>query len=430
MGKNKNTLREEFLGVESKILLPNQEYKTAINFDNAATTPPLKNVMSIVTELIESYGSIGRGTGQKQAISTENYEKCREYILSFFNVPSKKDYTAIFVNNTTDGINRIANTLLCERGIVLSTRMEHHSNDLPWRKNAFVDYIEVDSLGRLDYSSLNEKLEKYKGKFKFLTVTGASNVTGYVNDIHRIAKLVHKAGGKIVVDGAQLVPHMKINMKGFEEDDYIDFLVFSGHKIYAPFGSGVVIGPKDDFNKSCPDKQGGGIVELVKDWDIKYLETPERNEAGTPNYFGVVSLVAALKEIDKIGYDRLLSHEKELFNYLNYSLSNFKNIKIYGDTVNTRDKLGICVFNLDGIYHMELAKFLSRTRGIAARHGWFCAHPYCRRLMNLSEDEVCKFLYDENEKMPGMLRISLGPYNTREEVDILLEGLEEVSKKK
>lgn len=428
MDKKENILREKFLGVDSKIKLDNGSYSTAINFDNAATTPPLKVVYNKITELIDSYGSIGRGTGQKQTISTENYEEARRYVLDFFNVPNKEDYTAIFVNNTTDGINRISNTLLCDRGIVLSTRMEHHSNDLPWRKMASVDYIEVDSLGRIDLNSLNEKLEEYKGRLRFLTIAGASNVTGYINDIHYIAKLVHRAGGKIIVDGAQLVPHIKVSMKGKEEDDYIDFLVFSGHKLYAPFGSGVILGPKDEFNKNCPDKQGGGIVELVKDWEIRYLNTPEKNEAGTPNYFGVVSLVEALKEIDKIGYLNFLNHEKELSRYLIDELKNMNKITLYGDCRNIEDRLGICVFNIDDIYHMEVAKILAKKRGIAVRHGWFCAHPYCRRLMNLTEDEVCKFLYDENEKMPGMVRVSLGPYNTREEVEILINEIYNISK--
>ncbi len=426
MNRKENTLRKEFLGVESKIMLEDGSYSTAINFDNAATTPPLKVVFDRITELIDSYGSIGRGTGQKQTISTENYEEARKYVLNFFNVPNKEEYTAIFVNNTTDGINRISNTLLCDGGIVLSTRMEHHSNDLPWRKVAQVDYIEVDSKGRIDLNSLKEKLEKYKGKLRFLTIAGASNVTGYINDIHYIAKLVHKAGGKIIVDGAQLVPHVKVSMKGLESDDYIDFLVFSGHKIYAPFGSGVILGPKEEFNKSCPDKQGGGIVEIVNDWSIKYLETPEKNEAGTPNYFGVVSLVESLKEIEKIGYENLLNHERELGRYLINELKSMDNIILYGDNENIEDRLGICVFNVKNIESMEVAKILAKRKGIAVRHGWFCAHPYCRRLMNLTEDEVCRFLYDKNEKMPGMVRVSLGPYNTKEDIDILLEELKNI----
>lgn len=427
METNRNTLRENFLGVEAKIKLLNGNYSTAINFDNAATTPPLKAVFNVLTELIDSYGSIGRGTGQKQSISTENYENARKYILDFFNVPNKENYTVIYVNNTTDGINKIANTLLCDNDVVLSTRMEHHSNDLPWRKKAHVDYVEVDSLGRIDYDSLNSKLDEYKGNLRFLTITGASNVTGYINDIHKIAKLVHKAGGKIIVDGAQLVPHIKINMSGKEKNDYIDFLVFSGHKIYAPFGSGVIIGPKSEFNKTCPNEQGGGTVELVKDSEVFYLNTPERNEAGSPNYFGVMTLISALKEIDKIGYDKLLIHEKELLKYLIDGLKKIDNIIIYGDTINMDDRLGVVVFNLKGIYHHEVAKILADRRGIAVRHGWFCAHPYCRRLMNLTEEEASKFIYDKKEKMKGMVRVSLGPYNTIEEIDILLDELKNIS---
>lgn len=204
MDTRKNILRGKLLGIESKVKLKDGRKVCGINFDNAATTPPLKSVVEYINFLIKYYASIGRGTGQKATFTTDMYNSAREYLLDYFDVENKNEYTTIFVNNTTDGINKISDTLLEGNEIVLTTRMEHHSNDLPWRKNAVVDYIDIDENGRLDYNSLEEKLNNYSGRIRFLSVTGASNVTGYVNDIHKISKMVHKHGGKIVVDGAQL----------------------------------------------------------------------------------------------------------------------------------------------------------------------------------------------------------------------------------
>lgn len=429
MDIRKNILREELLGIESKVKLGNGREVYQINFDNAATTPPLKSVIEYIELLSKYYASIGRGTGQKATFTTDLYNSAREYLLDFFNVKNKEEYTAIFVNNTTDGINKIAETLLCENDIVLTTRMEHHSNDLPWRVNGRVDYVEVDDKGRLDYDSLNRKLNEYSGRVKFLSVTGASNVTGYINDIHRISKLVHKHGGKIVVDGAQLVPHIKVDMSGKDSSESIDFLVFSAHKLYAPFGSGAIIGRKDDFNSKCPDKQGGGTVELVKDWDSKFLDTPERNEAGTPNFFGVLAMIKSLKELENIGFDYLIARERGLFNILNNEIKNIPHVITYGDTENIDDRLGISVFNIEGMYHKDVASILAMEKGIAVRHGWFCAHPYCRRLMGIDEIEAEKYLKDPSKKMYGMIRVSLSPYNTVEEINELLNEIEYISKK-
>lgn len=429
MDINKNILRDKLLGIDTKIRLSDGREVCQINFDNAATTPPLKSVVEYIKLMSGYYASIGRGTGQKAAFSTNLYNGAREYLLNFFNIKNKSEYTTIFVNNTTDGINKIARTLICKNDIVLTTRMEHHSNDLPWRTNGTVDYVEVDENGRLDYHSLNRKLNQYNGRVKILSVTGASNVTGYINDIHKISKLVHKHGAKIVVDGAQLVPHIKIDMYGNNIDENIDFLVFSAHKLYAPFGSGAIIAKKEDFNLNIPDKKGGGTVELVKDWDVKYLDSPEKDEAGTPNFFGVLSMIKSLKELNDIGFDYLIAREKKLFNTLNNEIKKIPNVITYADTENIDDRLGIMVFNIDGMYHKDVATILAMEKGISVRHGWFCAHPYCRRLMRIDELEAEKYLYDHTKRMYGMIRVSLSPYNTIEEINELLNEIEYISKK-
>ena len=424
----RNELREKIIGLDSKITLKNGNKSCQINFDNAATTPPLKSVIDYINLLSNYYASIGRGTGQKASFTTKIYNEAREYLLDFFNIKNKDKYTVIFVHNTTEGINKIAQTLVNKKDVVLTTRMEHHSNDLPWRENSKVDYVEVDELGRIDFNSLNEKINEYNGNIKFLSITGASNVTGYMNEIYKASKLIHKAGGKIIVDGAQLVPHVKVDMSGKSSDDYIDFLVFSAHKLYAPFGGGAIICKKDEFNSKKPNMQGGGTVELVKDFDVEYLNTPEKNEAGTPNFFGIASLVKALEELDKIGFNKLIAREKMLLGVLNEGLKNINNIVLYGDCKNIQDRLGIEVFNIKGIYHRDVAKLLAEHKGIAVRHGWFCAHPYCRRLMGIDEIKASEYLIDNSKKMYGMVRVSLSPYNTIDEIYDLLNELEYISK--
>ena len=419
------------MGVDSKVEILGGVKIRAVNFDNAATTPPFKCVLDSIINLSEYYGSIGRGAGQKAEVTTRIYNETREYLLDFFNIKDKEKYTVIYVNNATDGINTLARVLIKDKNdVVISTRMEHHSNDLPWRRQCKVDYIEVDELGRLKIHELEEKLIKYKGRVKYVTVTGASNVTGYINDIHKIAQVVHKYKAKIIVDGAQLVPHIRVDMSGKEKDENIDFLVFSGHKLYAPFGSGVIVGLKNEFEEKVPDNEGGGTVNIVLDKSIEYLSPPEKDEAGTPNYFGVVAITKALEELDKIGFDNINNHEIQLRDRLLCGLCSIPRVKTYGDIVNREDRLGIGVFNIDSIYHQKVAEKLAKHYGISVRQGWFCAHPYCRRLMNISEKDTLMLMNDKDKGMPGMIRASFGIYNDISEVDYFLNAVEDISMKK
>lgn len=421
---SRNIYRDLFIGLDSKFEVLSGEMITSINFDNAATTPVFRCVMEKILQTSETYGSIGRGLGHKSEYTTKLYEEAREYILKHFNAP-KERYTAIFVANTTEGINKVSNVLAGNKeDIVLTTRMEHHSNDLPWRKNFDVDYVDVDSLGRIKIEDIEEKLINAKGKIKYVAITGASNVTGYVNDICKISNLVHKYNAKIIIDGAQLVPHKKINCTIQE----IDFLVFAGHKMYAPFGGAVVIGLKDVFNNANPDMPGGGTVEAVMDSSTVWLNTPERNEGGTPNFFGAIALAESLKEFNRIGYENIEKNEKNLLKLMISELKSIPKVTLYGDNENIEDKLGIIVFNIDGVYCAEVAKTLAKMRAIAVRQGAFCAHPYVNRLLNLTEEESTEYLLNKNMKMPGMIRASLGIYNEEDEVEIFINTIKMISK--
>lgn len=430
MNERLGNFDDVLMGVDSKVEILGGVKIRAINFDNAATTPPFKSVLNSIYDLSKYYGSIGRGRGQKSEFTSKIYADTKKYLMDFFNIKDKDKYTVLYVNNTTDGMNTLARILIKDRNeVVISTRMEHHSNDLPWRRHCKVDYIEVDDLGRLKIDELEHKLRRYKGKVKYITVTGASNVTGYMNDIHRLASIAHKYNAKIIVDGAQLVPHIKVDMTGNSEEESIDFLVFSGHKLYAPFGSGVIIGLKEDFNKNLPSNEGGGTVNIVLDKTVEYLYPPEKDEAGTPNFFGAVAVTKALEELQNIGFDKIRANEKCLRDRLLSGLFSIPGVKTYGDIINREDRLGIGVFNIDSINHSEVAEELAKRYGIAVRQGWFCAHPYCRRLMKVSEEDTLNSMNDKNKGMPGMIRVSFGIYNEKSEVDDFLNAVEDISLK-
>lgn len=415
-------LRKLFVGLDKKVNINGKGRIVPINFDNAATTPPFKRVVKRVLETTEYYGSIARGDGQKSQYCSDLYEECRRYILKYFNAP-EEIYTAIFVGNTTDGLNKLSNILINNKeDIVITTRMEHHSNDLPWRNKCDLKYVEVNEDGRININEIEELIERYKEKVKYITITGASNVTGYINDIRKISGLIHKYGGKIIVDGAQLVPHKKIYMYKKDSLENIDFLVFSGHKIYAPFGSGAIIGLREDFNNNLPDIKGGGTVEYVIDNNQLWLNTPEKNEAGTPNLFGAVAIMEAMKEIEKIGFERIEKNEKELLQYLINGLKELNRVKLYADNDCIDDRLGILVFTIDGMKYYEVGEKLSEIKAIGVRQGGFCSHPYTRRVLGIPNNQLQEYI--NKNGIPGLVRVSLGIYNSKKEANIFLETVE------
>ncbi|WP_346967783.1 aminotransferase class V-fold PLP-dependent enzyme [Clostridium disporicum] len=415
-------LRKLFVGLDKKVNINGKGRIVPINFDNAATTPPFKRVVKRVLETTEYYGSIARGDGQKSQYCSDLYEECRRYILKYFNAP-EEIYTAIFVGNTTDGLNKLSNILINNKeDIVITTRMEHHSNDLPWRNKCDLKYVEVNEDGRININEIEELIERYKEKVKYITITGASNVTGYINDIRKISGLIHKYGGKIIVDGAQLVPHKKIYMYKKDSLENIDFLVFSGHKIYAPFGSGAIIGLRKDFNNNLPDTKGGGTVEYVIDNNQLWLNTPEKNEAGTPNLFGAVAIMEAMKEIENIGFERIEKNEKELLQYLINGLKELNRVKLYADNDCIDARLGILVFTIDGMKYYEVGEKLSEIKAIGVRQGGFCSHPYTRRVLGIPNNQLQEYI--NKNGIPGLVRVSLGIYNSKKEANIFLETVE------
>lgn len=224
-----DNIRNQVVGLDEKMELTSGVSKPVTNFDNAATTPALQPVVDAVDEELKTYGSIGRGFSPKSNHSTDVYNETRDKVLEFVGA-DPETYTVFYVNNTTDGLNKLASALIEDKSdTVLTTRIEHHSNDLPWREWGTVIYAEVDDQGRVMYDEIEKQLQN--NDVKYVSVTAASNVTGYVTDVHRVAKLAHKYGAKIIVDGAQIVAHRKFSMIGDTPEENIDFFVFSAHKM-------------------------------------------------------------------------------------------------------------------------------------------------------------------------------------------------------
>ena len=427
---NGPSYRDLILGVNTKVPLITGQSVLAINFDNAATTPPFKSVMKDIIDFSPWYSSIHRGEGYKSQLSTKLYEDSRNFVRKFVNADFEN--TVIYVKNSTEAFNKLSNLLHdpLKKYVILTTDMEHHSNDLPWRDKFIIDYISVDAYGKLSMDDLEAKLYKYNNYTKLVTVTGASNITGYKNPIYDIAKLVHKFGSKLLVDGAQLVPHAPFIMSNKNSEYNIDFLIFSAHKMYAPFGIGVLIGPKSILDKCEPDDVGGGTVDIVTHDFIKWNESPQRHEAGSPNVIGSIALVSAIKALNNIGMNNVEHIEKCLTNYAISKLRDVPNLEIYCDTSKSIDRVSIIPFNILGIEHSLVAKILSYEWGISVRSGCFCAQPYVVKLLNISSEFLSERIKNPDLYHPGMVRISFGLYNTYSEIDILVNALKTISLRK
>ena len=425
-----NTFRQMVVGVDIKVPLLDGTYTTGINLDNAATTPPFKSVLKELNEFAPWYSSIKRGGGYKSTISTDIYENGREIIKDFVNADAKRDI-AIYTSNTTHSINTLAYVLSQQkdgRNIVLSTWMEHLANDLPWRNKFDVKYVDIDQTGRLEIDDLEYKLRKYMGRVKLVTVTGAANVTGYMNPIHEIARIVHKYNAKVHIDAAQLAAHDSIDMRPLESDEHIDYLSFSAHKMYAPYGSGVLIGPKADFEYGLPYVQGGSAPRLVTHQRVAWHQPPTKDEAGSPNIMGVVAMLEAIKTFNILGINKIDEYEKNLHRYAFSKIKGIPGIILHNDARD--DTISIIVFNIEDIYHQVLSEILSLEFGISVRNGFFCAHPYCERLLGYTSLDMDYFFNHPQARLPGMVRASIGMYNTYEEIDTFIYCLNTIAAKK
>jgi selenocysteine lyase/cysteine desulfurase len=394
-----------------------------VNLDAAASTSAFPSVMAAVEQFVPVYSSVHRGAGYKSRLATAAYESARATALAFAGGGDRSDDIAILCRNTTEALNQLAYRLRLERDdVVLTTVVEHHANLLPWGRVAARRYVECGPDGTFDTDDVIAGLEE-SPRPRLLTLTGASNVTGWLPPIGPIIEAAHDRGVRVVLDAAQLAPHRPIPAQA-------DFVAFSGHKLYAPFGAGVLVGPATAFAQGDPFLAGGGAVDLVDLDEVWWTEPPEREEAGSPNVMGAVALEAALEELGRIGWDAIATHEHGLATRLRRGLAAIEGVRVLGPELDT-DTLAIAAFVVEGVDHALVAARLSAEWGIGVRHGCFCAHPYLIRLLGLSGTEVDAYREQvragDHRFMPGAVRASCGISSTPSDVDALLEAVTAVA---
>src|SRR6185437_4357931 len=368
-----------------------------VNLDYAASAPALRAVADQVTELLPLYSSVHRGAGYASAVCTGAYEAARQAVASF--TGARADDVVIFTRNTTDALNLLAAAV---PGQVVHLDIEHHANLLPWRARG----SRVVAAG----FTLAETLAAVRDELAaaptaLLAVTGASNVTGECLPLAELADLAHAHGARIAVDGAQLVPHRRVDLAATG----IDYLAFSGHKLYAPFGTGVLIGRRDWLDAAPPHLAGGGAVREVRLASTDWAPSPARHEGGTPNVLGAVALAAACRFVDSLPAGAVEAHEGFLVDRLAAGLAALDGIRTLRlwPGPDGADRIGVVTFTVDGWPAQHVAQYLSAEHGIGVRDGRFCAHPLLARLTTDG----------------AALRASLGLGSRAADVDRLVDAL-------
>jgi len=382
--------------------------KEIIYLDSAATSEKPRQVINSIKEFYEKYNAnIHRGLYTLSDEATELYEKTREKVANFINAEKEE---IIFTKNATEAINYAVfgyfSKILKKHDIILLTEMEHNSNVVPWKvlskKIGFkIGYLSVED-SKIDLRELDERLRSKK--VKVLSITHASNVLGTINPIKEISKICKKYGTKLLVDGAQAIPHLKIDVKNLN----CDFYAFSGHKMLGPLGVGVLYVKKDFLKYLTPFISGGGTVLEVTKETLKFKEDHERFEGGTPNIADVVAFSSAIDYLSKLGMDNIRKYEEELTKYAFSKLNKIKGISIYNNHLSNR--LGVIAFNLKDIHAHDVASLLDEE-GICVRASHHCAMILHKKL-----------------GINGSVRVSFYIYNTKKDIDKLVQGLLKVKK--
>lgn len=403
--------------------------KKLIYLDHGASTHPCQSVLNKYLDFIKNYYSnVHRGKHFLSLISSSLFDKVYETIFNFIHA-EKEGNAIVLTSNTTTALDMTACFMQDKEGITLVSLLEHHSNDLTHRHRGKVMHFGLREDGSIDLDDLEKKLKN--NKVKLVAVTGASNVTGFLPDIHLIAKLAHKHGARILIDAAQTLAHITIDVKPNNDEEHIDFLAAAGHKAYAPFGAAFLFGPRDVLDRTEPYTPGGGTVLFVTEDDYLYANSPDRHQGGTPNIGGSIALAESLNFLSAIGMDNVRQHELELLDYALGRMKNIPDINILGDIPAER-RLGVITFNIGDINNGLVSEILNNEAAIATRNGRFCAHPYLNFLMHRTDsEEIIKRLRNHEQfDIGGAVRISFGIFNSHDEIDEVIDALEMIAGKK
>lgn len=403
MSYNVKDIRQDF-----PILQRDVYGRPLVYLDNAATTQKPRSVVEAISnEYYSTNANVHRGVHFLSQKATDLHEAARERVRQFINARSTAE--VLFTRGTTESLNLVASSFgeafLKEGDEVIVSVMEHHSDIVPWqllreRKGIVIRVIPMDDSGRLDLEAY-ERL--FSERTRLVCVAHVSNVLGTVNPVKQMAAMAHAHGAYMLVDGAQSIPHFKVDVQDLD----CDFLTFSGHKIYGPTGIGVLYGRESLLEKMPPYQGGGEMIARVTFEHTTYERLPYKFEAGTPDYVGTHALAAAIDYVEALGMDEIAAHERRLTQYAMERLGAIKDMHLYGTTP---DKDAVVAFNVGNIHPLDLGTLLDRL-GIAIRTGHHCAQPLMQRC-----------------GVEGMARASFALYNTMDEIDRLAEGIERVSK--
>ncbi len=394
-----DTISEEFP------ILKQEVYKRPLVYlDNAATTQKPRVVIDAISNAYCTINAnVHRGVHHLSQLSTEGHEGGREKVRQFLNAKSIKEI--IFTRGTTESINLVASSFseafFSEGDEVIISAMEHHSNIVPWqmlegKKGIKLKVIPITAEGELDMDAFRSLITE---RTKLVSVAHVSNVLGTVNPIEEIITIAHSSNVPVLVDGAQGAPHIKVDVQALD----VDFYVFSGHKIYAPTGVGVLYGKEEWLDKMPPYQGGGEMIGKVTFEKTTYNELPFKFEAGTPDYVGVMAMTAALNYVEGLGIENIAAHETELLQYTTEKIKAIEGVVIYG---NSPHKSGVISFNVEGIHPYDIGMLLDK-QGVAVRTGHLCAQP----LMDILG-------------IPGVVRASFALYNTKAECDKFISALQ------
>lgn len=394
---NVETIRKDFPILSRKV-----NGKPLVYLDNAATSQTPQQVIDVIVDYYSHYNAnIHRGVHTLSQEATDLYEQARKKIQTHFN--AKHTHEIIFTSGTTHSINIVANgfaSIIKQGDDIMVSALEHHSNIVPWqmlceRTGATLKVIPMNQQGELVISEFDALLSK---NTKLVFVNHVSNALGTINPIEYIIKQAHLVGAAVLIDGAQSAPHIKPDVQALD----VDFYVTSAHKLCGPTGQGMLYG-KESWLKKLPPYQGGGeMIDQVTFEKTTYAELPHKFEAGTPNICGGIAFGAAIDYMNNIGFDTIANYENQLLEYATKKLLEIEGLKIYGTS---KHKTAVISFNLEGIHPYDVGSILDKL-GIAVRTGQHCTQP----IMDFYE-------------IPGTVRASFSFYNTKEEVDVLVEGV-------
>ncbi len=393
--------------------------RTLVYLDHAATTHAPRTVLREYVEFLEhQYANIHRGTHLLSRRATQRFDDCYHVVADFIGAELERGCVC-FTSNATQAIDLVAHIMAERPGKIVTTEMEHHSNELPHRRRGTVLRARVLDDGSLDLEHLEQLVRR--NEIKLVCVTAGSNVTGLMPELRAIARLAHENGALLMVDAAQALSRLPIDVLPFDDPEHIDFLVGVGHKAYAPFGAGFLYGPRDLMDAAPPYIPGGGTATDVTARSADYLPAPDRHQGGTPNIAGVVALSHALRFLSSIGREEIRRHEMTLLDRIFRGLEQLGGITIYGPADPSR-RLGVVSFNVEGASDLLTAAVLSEECAVAVRNGRFCAHVYVDRLLATHHPNA-------SERPTGAVRASVGLYTDEQDIDRLLEAVARVRRK-